>query len=111
MMHWCSSTRQAHYACSGELQAATDLQSLLKLPAMSSKYGVRLLMQDYVQLSKHPIPHIRVAPEENNLYMCHFLLTFDLGVCAGGEYHGRLELPNEYPMAPPHIIFFTQWPF
>lgn len=39
--------------------------------------------------------------------MCHFLLTFNSGVYAGGEYWGRLTLPQEYPMAPPRIFFYT----
>lgn len=59
------------------------------------------------RLGKHPIPQIRVASEEDDLYKCHFLLTFNFGVYAGGEYHGRLTIPKEYPMAPPGIYFYT----
>lgn len=59
------------------------------------------------RLGKEPIPQICVQPESDNLYNCHFLLTFDSGVYARGEYHGLLKIPKDYPMAPPRISFFT----
>lgn len=76
-----------------ELQNAAGLQSP-KQASASNKYGVRRLMQEYIRLRKHPISHIRVAAEDENLYRCHFLLTFDSGQYAGGEYHGLLDLPK-----------------
>ena len=90
-----------------ELQTAAGMQGSSKQPSEANKYGARRLMQEYVRLRKHPISHIQVEPEEDNLYKCHFLLTFDSGVYAGGEYHGLLDLPKEYPMAPPRLSFFT----
>uniref|UniRef100_A0A7S4K280 UBC core domain-containing protein n=1 Tax=Odontella aurita TaxID=265563 RepID=A0A7S4K280_9STRA len=90
-----------------ELQAVARVPADSKKGAKSNKFGVRRLMQEYVRLRKHPIPHIRIAAEEDDLYKCHFLLTFDSGVYAGGEYHGLLNLPQDYPMAPPRISFFT----
>lgn len=59
------------------------------------------------RLRKYPIPNVRVECEEGNLYHCHFFLTFNSGIYAGGEYHGLLDLPSEYPMAPPRVSFFT----
>ena len=76
-----------------ELQNAAGMQSP-KQALASNKYGVRRLMQEYIRLKKHPISHVRVAAEDDNLYRCHFLLTFDSGQYAGGEYHGLLDLPK-----------------
>lgn len=85
----------------------------LQLPAsqgnktLATKQGHRRLVQEYRQILRHPIPYIRVSPQEDNLWICHFLITFDYGDYKGGEYHGRLEFPAEYPMAPPKIVFMT----
>eukprot|EP01127_Copromyxa_protea_P010198 TRINITY_DN2464_c0_g1_i1.p1 TRINITY_DN2464_c0_g1~~TRINITY_DN2464_c0_g1_i1.p1 ORF type:complete len:742 (-),score=135.62 TRINITY_DN2464_c0_g1_i1:82-2307(-) len=75
--------------------------------SLATKQGHRRLVQEYRQIMRHPIPSIRVSPQEDNLWICHFLITFDFGDYKGGEYHGRLEIPQEYPMAPPRIFFMT----
>ena len=64
-------------------------------------------MQEYRQILRHPIPYIQVSPEDDHLYVGHFLITSESGEYAGGEYHGTLQFPHEYPMAPPRIMFFT----
>jgi ubiquitin-protein ligase len=71
------------------------------------KQGHRRLVQEYKQIARRPIPEIRVSPQEDNLWICHFVMDFKFGDYEGGEYHGRLELPPDYPMAPPKIFFMT----
>ena len=102
-----NTTNALQVLTTAELQNATGHKTPWNMPASSNKYGLRRLMQEYVQLQNHPLPNICVSSEEANIYRCHFLLKFDTGIFAGGEYHGLLDLPNEYPMAPPKISFFT----
>ena len=85
-----------------ELQNAAGMHSP-KQALASNKYGVRRLMQEYIRLKKHPISHVRVAAEDDNLYRCHFLLTFDSGQYAGGEYHGLLDLPKGTVLLKPFL--------
>ena len=52
-------------------------------------------------------PGILARPLDTNLLEWHFVLSPKDGAYAGGEYHGRLEFPAEYPMAPPAFRIFT----
>jgi len=76
-------------------------------PSNENRGGARRLMRELARLRRNPVPGIRVCSEETDLYRCHFVLTFDSGPYAGGEYHGLLDLPREYPLAPPSISFYT----
>jgi len=105
-------TSALHVLSDEELQQAGQMTAATSSPPASksnNKYGVRRLMQEYVKLGKEPIPNICVQPENDNLYHCHFVILFDdaFSVYAGGEYHGLLKIPKDYPMAPPRISFFT----
>lgn len=45
---------------------------------------------------------------QDNLFEWHFTLRGPPDTdFAGGIYHGRIVLPNEYPMKPPNLMILT----
>ena len=81
---------------------------------MSSSTAIRRLKREYSTLSSisSTIPSGFIcAPLESNLLHCHFILlgvVFDDTPYAGGVYHGVLQFPANYPLAPPHVIMRTE---
>lgn len=73
----------------------------------SKSPGVKRLMREACEL-KESTEEYDAHPLEDNLFEWHFTIKgppdseFD-----GGIYHGRIILPNEYPMKPPNIILLT----
>jgi len=66
------------------------------------------LQKEYAGLAKAPPPYILARPDENDLLECHFIIRGpEDEVYAGGEYHGVLIFPAQYPFAPPGIKLFT----
>ncbi|CAJ0587075.1 unnamed protein product, partial [Mesorhabditis spiculigera] len=69
--------------------------------------GVRRLMKEASEL-RDPTEYFAAYPMEENLFEWHFTVRgprdtdFD-----GGIYHGRIVFPDDYPMKPPNIMFFT----
>eukprot|EP00117_Sycon_ciliatum_P026245 scpid40491/ scgid1367/ Ubiquitin-conjugating enzyme E2 J1; Non-canonical ubiquitin-conjugating enzyme 1; Yeast ubiquitin-conjugating enzyme UBC6 homolog E len=69
--------------------------------------AVKRLMREAREL-REPTHQYHAQPLEDNLFEWHFTVAgasdsaFD-----GGRYHGRIILPSEYPMKPPHIIVLT----
>ncbi|TIA93122.1 hypothetical protein E3P99_00281 [Wallemia hederae] len=53
-------------------------------------------------------PYTYARPEESNILNWHFVfLGSEDTAYQGGEYHGVLEFPKDYPFSPPHIKFHT----
>ena len=50
---------------------------------------------------------IEAHPLESNILEWHFVLRCSQAPYAGGEYHGTLTFPKEYPMRPPRFKVFT----
>lgn len=84
----------------------------MSAPGFEGKYnlkspGVKRLMREACELSESTEEY-SAHPLEDNLFEWHFTIRgppdseFD-----GGIYHGRIILPNEYPMKPPNIILLT----
>jgi ubiquitin-conjugating enzyme E2 J2 len=49
-----------------------------------------------------------VVPNSENIFEWHFVLhNFENSPYEGGQYHGKLLIPAEYPMKPPTLIFVT----
>jgi len=66
------------------------------------------LKKEYAGLAKAPPPYIIARPDENDLLECHFIMRGPEGeVYEGGEYHGVLTFPTQYPFAPPAIKMIT----
>lgn len=79
---------------------------------MGEKYntkcpGVKRLMREALELADATEEYC-ARPLEDNLFEWHFTVQGPKGTeFEGGIYHGRILLPKEYPMHPPHIILLT----
>ncbi|XP_063831243.1 ubiquitin-conjugating enzyme E2 J1-like [Ostrinia nubilalis] len=79
---------------------------------MGEKYntkcpGVKRLMREAIELAEATEEYC-ARPLEDNLFEWHFTVQGPKGTdFEGGIYHGRILLPKEYPMHPPHIILLT----
>lgn len=79
---------------------------------MAEKYntkcpGVKRLMREAIELAEATEEYC-ARPLEDNLFEWHFTVQGPKGTeFEGGIYHGRILLPKEYPMHPPHIILMT----
>ena len=67
------------------------------------------LISEYEKQKKTPSDQFIAQPLESNLFEWHFTLKgCPSSPYEGGLYHGKVELPQEYPMAGPDIIFLTE---
>ena len=75
--------------------------------AQVTRASSQRLLKEYQRLQRKPLPGIEAHPLETNLLEWHFLICCEQGDYASGEYHGSLEFPPEYPMAPPRFKVLT----
>lgn len=69
--------------------------------------GVKRLMREAIELAEATEEYC-ARPLEDNLFEWHFTIQGPKGTeFENGVYHGRIILPKEYPMQPPHIILLT----
>ncbi|KAF8784657.1 ubiquitin-conjugating enzyme E2 J1-like [Argiope bruennichi] len=69
--------------------------------------AVKRLMREAEEL-RNPTEEYCAQPLEDNLFEWHFTLRGPPNTeFEGGIYHGRITLPNDYPMKPPSIILLT----
>ncbi|XP_068618852.1 ubiquitin-conjugating enzyme E2 J1-like [Battus philenor] len=69
--------------------------------------GVKRLMREALELAEATEEYC-ARPLEDNLFEWHFTIQGPKGTdFEDGIYHGRILLPKEYPMNPPHIILLT----
>uniref|UniRef100_A0A8D8R3Q5 Ubiquitin-conjugating enzyme E2 J1 n=2 Tax=Cacopsylla melanoneura TaxID=428564 RepID=A0A8D8R3Q5_9HEMI len=69
--------------------------------------GVKRLMREANEL-RESTEEYSAHPLEDNLFEWHFSIRGPPdSEFEGGIYHGRIILPNEYPMKPPNIILLT----
>lgn len=75
---------------------------------MASKAAQKRLTKEYVAMQKEPPPFVWAVPDEKNILTWNYLIRGPPdSVYAGGEYHGVLLFPSEYPFKPPGIKMFT----
>jgi ubiquitin-conjugating enzyme E2 J2 len=75
---------------------------------MASKAAQKRLSKEYVSMQKEPPPFIWAAPDEKNILNWNFLIRGPPdSPYSGGEYHGVLLFPSDYPFKPPGIKMFT----
>ncbi|KAJ7691966.1 ubiquitin-conjugating enzyme/RWD-like protein [Mycena rosella] len=75
---------------------------------MASKAAYKRLTKEYVTMQKEPPPFVWAAPDEKNILTWNFLIRGPAdSPFAGGEYHGVLQFPSEYPFKPPGIKMLT----
>eukprot|EP00053_Salpingoeca_punica_P008591 m.76871 g.76871 ORF g.76871 m.76871 type:complete len:298 (+) comp14667_c0_seq1:294-1187(+) len=69
--------------------------------------SVKRIMREAEELSQ-PTDQYYAAPLEENLFEWHFTIKGPADTpFEGGLYHGRIQLPAEYPLKPPNIIMLT----
>ncbi|KAH6916424.1 ubiquitin-conjugating enzyme E2 6 [Coprinopsis sp. MPI-PUGE-AT-0042] len=75
---------------------------------MASKPAQKRLSKEYVAMQREPPPFIWAAPDEKNILTWNYLIRGPPdSPFAGGEYHGVLLFPSEYPFKPPGIKMYT----
>ncbi|KAK4203252.1 putative ubiquitin-conjugating enzyme E2 J1 [Triangularia verruculosa] len=77
-----------------------------KIPSKSPT--IRRILKEAQELSTSPSPFFLAAPLETDLFEWHFtLLGPPSSPFEGGLYHGRINLPPNYPLRPPNFRFLT----
>ncbi|ETW79170.1 hypothetical protein HETIRDRAFT_324309 [Heterobasidion irregulare TC 32-1] len=75
---------------------------------MASKAAYKRLSKEYVTMQKEPPPFVWAAPDEKDILTWNYVLRGPPdSPFAGGEYHGVLLFPSEYPFKPPGIKMYT----
>eukprot|EP00605_Chrysophyceae_sp_TOSAG23-4_P002009 GSChrysophyteH1.ASY1.ANO1.2224.1 assembled CDS len=65
------------------------------------------LLKEYRRLRQNPPKGIEAHPLENNILEWHFVISCEQAPYSGGQYHGALVFPPEYPMRPPSFKVYT----
>ncbi|KAH3686569.1 hypothetical protein WICPIJ_002450 [Wickerhamomyces pijperi] len=75
---------------------------------MATKAAHKRLTKEYKAMVETPTPYIEAHPSERNILEWHYLLEGPPNtVYEGGQYHGVLIFPNDYPFKPPSIKMIT----
>ncbi|KAJ2854749.1 Ubiquitin-conjugating enzyme E2 6 [Coemansia erecta] len=75
---------------------------------MASRAAYKRLNKEYLAIQANPPPFITAKPLESNILEWHYVLCGPPDTAyAGGEYHGRLKFPADYPYKPPAIQMIT----
>jgi ubiquitin-conjugating enzyme E2 J2 len=75
---------------------------------MASKQAHKRLTREYLAIEKSPTPYFVARPLESNILEWHYVLTGPKDTpYEGGEYHGVVIFPAQYPFKPPGIKMFT----
>ncbi|KAJ3276536.1 Ubiquitin-conjugating enzyme E2 6 [Terramyces sp. JEL0728] len=75
---------------------------------MASKQAHKRLTKEYMLITKNPPPYIIAKPLESDVLEWHYVITgpkdspYD-----GGEFHGKVIFPSDYPFKPPAIKMLT----
>ncbi|GJE93273.1 ubiquitin-conjugating enzyme E2-like protein [Phanerochaete sordida] len=75
---------------------------------MASKAAHKRLTKEYVAMQREPPPFVWAVPDEKNILTWNYIIRGPPdSPFAGGEYHGVLLFPSEYPFKPPGIKMLT----
>ncbi|KAF9965804.1 hypothetical protein BGZ70_004112 [Mortierella alpina] len=86
------------------------MASLPGIPAQYNKKSsaVKRIMQEARELVRDPSTDFSANPLETDIFEWHFTIRGpEETEFEGGLYHGRILLPNNYPFAPPSLMFLT----
>lgn len=65
-------------------------------------------MQEIRELESNPSEDYVARPMDDNMFEWHFTIRGpEDSDFAGGIYHGKIHLPNDYPFKPPDILLLT----
>ncbi|KAG7443337.1 UBC-like protein [Guyanagaster necrorhizus] len=74
---------------------------------MATKAASKRLSKECVTMQREPPPFVWAVPDEKNILTCERFRGPPDSPFAGGEYHGLLLFPSEYPFKPPGIKMLT----
>ncbi|KAF9973406.1 Ubiquitin-conjugating enzyme E2 6 [Actinomortierella ambigua] len=75
---------------------------------MATKGAYKRLTKEYINIQKSPPAYLYARPLESNILEWHYILKGPPDTpYFGGEYHGKLIFPSEYPFKPPSIRMIT----
>ncbi|KAG0042271.1 Ubiquitin-conjugating enzyme E2 6 [Gryganskiella cystojenkinii] len=75
---------------------------------MATKQAYKRLSKEYVNIQKSPPAYLFARPLESNILEWHYVLKGPPATpYHGGEYHGKLVFPKDYPFKPPSIRMLT----
>ncbi|KAG8844962.1 Ubiquitin-conjugating enzyme E2 6 [Tulasnella sp. 330] len=75
---------------------------------MASKAASKRLQKEYLIMQKSAPPFVWAAPDEKNILTWNFIIRGPPdSPYHGGEYHGMIMFPAEYPFKPPGIKMLT----
>lgn len=70
--------------------------------------AVKRILSEARELASDTSTEYTAAPLEDNIFEWHFTLRGPSSTeFADGLYHGRIQLPAEYPMRPPNLVILT----
>ncbi|XP_055388558.1 ubiquitin-conjugating enzyme E2 J1-like [Condylostylus longicornis] len=78
--------------------------------ACRTAQSIRRIMREYDEIKSSKNPYWTAQPiKEEEPYEWHFTVRGPLGTeFEGGIYHGRIVLPQNYPLAPPSFTLLNQ---
>ncbi|KAJ3016611.1 Ubiquitin-conjugating enzyme E2 6 [Thoreauomyces humboldtii] len=75
---------------------------------MASKGAHKRLSKEYITIAKNPPDYIVTKPLESNILEWHYVIRGPPdSPYEGGEYHGKVNFPSDYPFKPPSIKMMT----
>ncbi|KAI0063989.1 UBC-like protein [Artomyces pyxidatus] len=75
---------------------------------MATKAAYKRLSKEYVVMQREPPPFVWAAPDEKDILTWNYIIHGPPdSPFTGGEYHGVLLFPSEYPFKPPGIKMYT----
>ncbi|KAI8348914.1 ubiquitin-conjugating enzyme/RWD-like protein [Mortierella sp. GBAus27b] len=75
---------------------------------MATKGAYKRLTKEYINIQKSPPAYLFARPLESNILEWHYVLKGPPETpYHGGEYHGKLVFPSDYPFKPPSIRMIT----
>ncbi|KAF9360592.1 Ubiquitin-conjugating enzyme E2 6 [Mortierella sp. NVP85] len=75
---------------------------------MATKGAYKRLTKEYINIQKSPPAYLFARPLETNILEWHYVLKGPPETpYHGGEYHGKLVFPSDYPFKPPSIRMIT----
>lgn len=75
---------------------------------MVSRQAQKRLNKEYKSIAAAPPPFVIAKPNDENILEWHYVITGPTNTpYEGGQYHGVLRFPSEYPFKPPLIMMVT----